>query len=146
MLSIAIRLRELRTEQSVRILVNLLGCLKIFFVTPIVFEFTFCGGVVAANLRSRFVDTASMIGLKMLAGGVDQKVPVFTLNKNRCPVVQQIPADEVKISPIDRFIDCESEVMAALSCAIFAKICISRKITPSAFRHLLNHRHSNRSP
>ena len=120
MLSIAIRLRELRTKQSVRILINLLGCFEVFFVTPIVFEFTFSGGVIATNLRPRFVDTASMVCLKVLAGGVDQKVPVFTLDKNRGPVMQQVPTNEVKISTIDRFVDGEGKIVAALRGAVFA--------------------------
>ena len=57
----------------------------------------------------------------MSAFRVDQDVPVTFVNKNRSLLMEQVPANEVKVSAGMRNLNRQSEVAATLGCAIFAK-------------------------
>ena len=88
MLRLAVWLGELRSEKCVRILIDLLRCLKILFVAPIILKLTFRGGVISTDLRPSLINTAPMIGLQMLTGRVNQQIPILSLDKNRGSIVQ----------------------------------------------------------
>lgn len=120
---------KLRTVQCVGIFVDLLRRLKVLLVAPVVIELTLVGRVVATNLRPGFVNPTSMIVLKMFAGGVYEQIPAVFLHENCRAIVQQVPADVVKILAIGRFVDRQCKVVTTLCRAVIAQIL--------AFWHLI---------
>ena len=127
------RIRELRAKKCVGVLIDLFRGFKVLFVAPIVFEFTFIGRVIAADLRSSLVDAAPKIVPQMFASRVNQQIPVVIVDEHGCPIVQQIPAHEVKIPTIDWFVDGQREIVTALRGAIIAKIRRFWQLAASAF-------------
>ncbi len=119
---------KLGTEEGVRVLIDLLGSLKVFFVAPIVLEFAFDGRVIATNLRARLVNATSIVILQVLAGRVDEQVPVVVFNENGRPVVQQVPTHEVEIPAIDRYLNRQRKIMATFGDAVFAEVRIVGKL------------------
>ena len=63
MLVIDVGIGELRAEHGIGVFVELLGCLEVNLVTPIVLELAFVGRVLATDLRAGFVDAAAVIRL-----------------------------------------------------------------------------------
>ena len=64
-------------------LVYLFRRLKIAIVCERLVELAFVGRVCATNLRTRFIDTAPVILLKMFASRMDQQIPSPALYENR---------------------------------------------------------------
>ena len=117
-----IGLGELRAHQRVGVFVDLLRRFKVLVVAPIVLELAFIGSVVAADLRPSLVDPAAMILAEVLARRVNEQIPVFSLDEDRGPIVQQIPTNEIEITSRDRGVDVQGKVMAALCRAVFAQV------------------------
>ncbi len=119
---------KLGTKQGVSVLVDLLGRFKVFFVAPIVLEFALVGRVVTTNLRSGLVDPTSIVVLQVLAGGVDQQVPVVIFDEHGRPIVQQVPTHEVEVPAIDRFVDRQRKIVATFGGAVFAQVRVVGKL------------------
>lgn len=133
---------ELWAKQRVGVLVNLFGAFKVFFVAPVIFELAFIRRVITTNLRSRFVDAATVIVAQMFAGRVNEQVPRFVVDENAGTVMQQIPTHEIEVATIDRFIDGECKIVTALGGAVFAQVFVFRKIATTLTRGWCNGRHS----
>ena len=93
-----LKLRTRRTERfglvksGVSVLFDLLRRFEINIVRERVIELTPVRRVLATNMGPRFVDSASVIVLQMFANRMNQQIPRFAFDKQRRPVVQQIPA------------------------------------------------------
>jgi hypothetical protein len=62
-----------------------------------------------------------MIRLQMLARRVNQQVPRLVFGKDGGALVQQEPAEEIKIPRRRRLVDRQGKVPAALGRAVFAQ-------------------------
>ena len=122
MLFVAIGIGKLWPEHGIGVLVDLLGRFEVHVIAPIVLELAFIGCVVAADLRPSLVDPAAMILAEVLARRVNEQIPVFSLDEDRGPIVQQIPTNEIEITSRDRGVDVQGKVMAALCRAVFAQV------------------------
>lgn len=67
----------------------------------------------------------------MLAGRVDQQVPDSVVDEYAGPIVQQVPADEVKIASLGRFVERQCEIMATLRRAMVAEVLSVGVIRPA---------------
>jgi len=67
---------------------NLFCGFEVMIVDTIVVEFAGIGGIVATDLRPRFVDAAAIVAAKMFAYGMHQQVPILIFDKHRSPIVQ----------------------------------------------------------
>lgn len=108
-------------QDRVRIFLDLFWRFKITIVGPRVVVFAFVRGVVATNLRTGFVDSATLVLAQVLADRVNQQVPGFVFGKYAGPIVQQVPANELKVLPASGRIDRQSKVSAAFCGAKGAK-------------------------
>ena len=97
---IQIWIRKLWPKQSVRVFVQLLGCLEIFLVAPIVLKLTLIRCVIAADLGTRFIDAASMIVLKMFALRVNQQEPDIVLDEQAGSIVHHEPSQVLEVIKI----------------------------------------------
>ena len=102
---VSIRIYKLGSKHGVGVFVDLLRRFEVNRVTPIVVEFAFFGRILAAYLRSSFVNPATMIVLQVFASCVYEQIPGVFIDKHAGPIVQQIPADVVKVFAADRFFD-----------------------------------------
>jgi hypothetical protein len=68
----------------------------------------------------------------MLARRVNKQVPSFFVDKDRCPVVKQIPTNEIKVFATGRFVDRQRKIVAALGGAVIAKVFALGKVRTSA--------------
>lgn len=123
---------ELRPVHGFGVLVDLFGGLEIPLVAPIVFELALGGGVLTANLGPGLVDSAPIVILKMFTRGVDEQVPGFFIDEHRRPIMQQIPANEVKIFPRNGFVDRQSEIVTTFRRAVIAQVFTLGEISPTA--------------
>ena len=125
-------LGKLRPEHRIGVFVDLLWRLEIFLVAPIVLELTLVRRVVPADLRSCLVDSTSVIITQVLARRVDQKVPIFPLDKYRCTIVQQVPSHEIEVPARDGLVNRKSEVVATLCGAVLAEVRVGREIAAAS--------------
>ena len=126
--------QKLGAKQSIGILVDLLGSFKVLLVAPIVLEFTLGGRVITTDLWSSFVDPAPIILSQMLAGGVNQQVPVIVFDEDGRPIMQQIPTHKVEVLAVHRLVNRQDKIVAAFCRAVLAQIRIFGKIAASLFR------------
>ena len=138
---IQIGVRKLRTEQCVGVFVDLFRGLKVLLVAPVVLKLAFVGRVVPANLGASFIDSAAEVVLQVLARGMHKQIPVIVVDEDRCPVMQQIPTHKVEVSPIQRLIDGEGEIVATLRRAELAQIGVFGKFTSSTLGRGSNRGH-----
>jgi len=110
------------------VLSDLFGCLEIHFVNGILVEFAVVGQVIAADLRTRVVDAASMIGLQVFASGMDEEVPDVVLDKHGGAIVEQVPSHEVEILFATGLFDGEGKVTAAFCRAVIAEALAGRNL------------------
>ena len=86
-----------------------------------VFILAVFGRVVPADLRSRFVDAAAIVGSKVFTNGVDQQEPIVVFSKDGRMLMEQIPAKVVKILGVCWPVDRQRKVPTTLGRAIFAE-------------------------
>ncbi len=130
---IQIWIRKLWPKQSVRVFVQLLGCLEIFLVAPIVLKLTLIRCVIAADLWPRLVNAATIIILEVLARRMHQQVPVIVINKHRRPIMQEIPTHEIEVSTIHRLVNGQGEVVTTLGGAVITQVCRCWQLAPASF-------------
>jgi hypothetical protein len=99
-------------------------------IDPIFFVLALGGGVLAADTRPTVIDLAPVVVAKVLARRVDQEVPGIFFDKDGRPVVEQEPAEIVKLPPCSRGVQGEGEVPAALGGAVAAQDLARRKSAP----------------
>lgn len=124
---------KLWAKQGISVFVDLFSRFEVLLIAPVVLELALDRRIVSADLWSRLVDSAPVIVLEVFARGVNQQVPVVVVNEYRGAVVQQIPTHEVEVSAIDRLVDRQRKIVAALCGAVFAKICVVGKLASSSF-------------
>ena len=119
--------------ESRSIFCQLISNFKVPFIGPVLIVLAFVRGVVSADLRTRFVDATTVVCLQVLAFGVDQQIPSLTLCKDRCRLVDQVPANKVKISLGCRCVNGQRKVTATLGSAVIAQGLTGLQFTASDF-------------
>lgn len=100
-------------QESFRVFVDLFRRLEILLVCPIIFVLAFIRRVLSADLRTSEVDTTAMIGLEMLAGGVDQQIPLVIFDEDSGCFMEQVPSDEIVILSRRGVVDRQRKVATA---------------------------------
>ena len=117
-------------KPSVCVFGNLLGRFEILVIGVAVVILTVVRRVVATNLWTRFIDSATVVFLQVPANGVHQQVPSFIFNKNRCLFVKEVPSDIFEVSEVVRCTDRQRKVPTTLGGAVLAQIFTLREIFP----------------
>ena len=116
------------------VLGDLLWRFKILFVGRIFVVLAVVGCVLAADFWSRVIDPTAVIRLQMFTLGMHQQVPRLVFDKHACPLMQQEPPHEVKISHGIGGVDGQCKVTAAFRRAVLAEDLAGGKQFP---RHAL---------
>lgn len=102
-------------------------------VRPVFFVLATVCRILSANVRSCFVDSASIVSLQMLAIGVNHQIPIALIDEDRSSVMNHVPSDVFEIFPSFWRINSEREIAAALRTAVLTKIRVTGEIFASRF-------------
>ena len=108
-------------KSCLHVLGHLFRGFEVHLVNGVFIELAVRRGIIAANLRARVVDSATMVRLQVFAICVNEQVPRAILDKDRRSVVKQVPTDKVQILLGGRCIDRQSKVSTTLGRAVFAE-------------------------
>ena len=108
-------------KSRVDVVVHLFGCFEILLVSIVVIVLAVFRAVLGANFWSSRIDSAAIIVLQIFANGMDQQIPHPFFDKDRGVLVDQVPANHVKISSRFRHFDGNGKVPTAFRAAVIAK-------------------------
>lgn len=106
---------------SLDVLGDLLGRLEVLVVCRVLVVFAIVRRVLAADLGTRHINTAAIIGLEMFADGVYQEIPTVVFDEHASLTMQQEPTYVVEVLTAIGGVDGEREIPAALGVAVVAQ-------------------------
>ena len=116
------RAKRLRfVKASIGVLRNLLARFKVPVVGVIVFVLTVFGCIVTTDFRSRFIDATPIVVLQVFTFGVNKNEPVVIFGENTGEIMQQVPAQIIKIGSGLGSINRQRKISATFACAILTE-------------------------
>lgn len=121
-----------RGEHRFGVFPQLIGRLEELVVAPVVVVFAIIRRISSTDLRSREVDSATIVGHQILTIAENQEKPRSTIDKNRRSPVHDVPPHVVEVLPCRWSFDGECEIAATASRTIRAQHFAGFKIrTPN---------------